>query len=126
MVGVGDFQHLLAVLLYDLVRTGGVVGEHLGLFGVKGNGVQCAAVGGHEERLVEFTLHNLGLAQEAALDDFTLMKILSRIEGDKRSIGDKLEELQEVITESNYPKSNKKLRQMAVTLRDKQFVSYWT
>lgn len=63
---------------------------------------------------------------EAALDDFTLMKILSRIEGDKRSIGDKLEELQEVITESNYPKSNKKLRQMAVTLRDKQFVSYWT
>lgn len=63
---------------------------------------------------------------EAALDEFTLMKILSRIEGDKRSIGNKLEELQEVISETAYPKSNKKLQQMAKTLRDKQFVSYWT
>lgn len=63
---------------------------------------------------------------EAALDEFTLMKILSRIEGDKRSIGTKLDELQEVITESTYPKSNKKLQQMAETLRNKQFVSYWT
>ena len=63
---------------------------------------------------------------EAALDEFTLMKILSRIEGDKRSIGTKLDELQEVITESTYPKSNKKLLQMAETLRNKQFVSYWT
>ena len=63
---------------------------------------------------------------EAALDEFTLMKILSRIEGDKRSIGTKLDELQEVITESTYPKSNKKLQQMAKTLRNKQFVSYWT
>lgn len=63
---------------------------------------------------------------EAALDEFTLMKILSRIEGDKRSIGTKLDELQEVITESTYPKSNKKLQQMAETLHNKQFVSYWT
>lgn len=63
---------------------------------------------------------------ETALDEFTLMKILSRIEGDKRSIGAKLEELKEVITESAYPKSNKKLQQMAKTLLDKQFVSYWT
>ena len=63
---------------------------------------------------------------EAALDEFTLMKILSRIEGDKRSIGTKLDELQKVITESTYPKSNKKLQQMAETLRNKQFVSYWT
>lgn len=63
---------------------------------------------------------------EAALDEFTLMKILSRIEGDKRSIGTKLDELQEVINESTYPKSNKKLQQMADTLRNKQFVSYWT
>lgn len=63
---------------------------------------------------------------EAALDEFTLMKILSRIEGDKRSIGTKLDELQKVINESTYPKSNKKLQQMADTLRNKQFVSYWT
>lgn len=63
---------------------------------------------------------------ETALDEFTLMKILSRIEGDKRSIGAKLEELKEVITESAYPKSNKKLQQMAKTLLAKQFVSYWT
>ena len=67
-----------------------------------------------------------GISVETALDEFTLMKILSRIEGDKRSIGAKLEDLKEVITESAYPKSNKKLAQMAKTLRDKQFVSYWT
>ncbi len=59
------------------------------------------------------------------LDEFTLMKILSRIEGDKRSIGGLLVELQNVIT-SDYPQSNKKLIKMADTLRDKQFVSYWT
>ncbi|MBP5456304.1 MAG: hypothetical protein J6Y37_07370 [Paludibacteraceae bacterium] len=61
----------------------------------------------------------------SALDEFTLMKILSRIEGDKRSIGSLLNELQQVINES-YPASNKKLVQMAKTLQDKQFVSYWT
>ena len=61
----------------------------------------------------------------SALDEFTLMKILSRIEGDKRSIGNLLQELQQVINES-YPASNKKLVQMAETLQDKQFVSYWT
>ena len=62
---------------------------------------------------------------ETALDEFTLMKILSRIEGDKRSIGGLLVELQNVIT-SDYPQSNKKLIKMADTLKDKQFVSYWT
>ena len=56
---------------------------------------------------------------------FTLMKILSRIEGDKRSIGNKLSELTNVITEV-YPQSNKKLTEMAETLVTKQFVSYWT
>ena len=61
----------------------------------------------------------------SALDKLTLMKILSRIEGDKRSIGNLLNELQQVINES-YPASNKKLIQMAKTLQDKQFVSYWT
>ena len=60
-----------------------------------------------------------------ALDEFTLMKILSRIEGDKRSIGTILTELQEVITEA-YPKSHKKLVEMAETLNSKQFVSYWS
>jgi hypothetical protein len=60
-----------------------------------------------------------------ALDEFTMMKILSRIEGDKRSIGSLLEELKEVIT-TEYPKSNKKLGKMAETLKNKQFVSYWT
>lgn len=61
----------------------------------------------------------------AALDEFTLMKILSRIEGDKRSIGSLLEDLKEVIT-TDYPKSNEKLTKMAETLKNKQFVSYWT
>ena len=61
----------------------------------------------------------------AALDEFTLMKILSRIEGDKRSIENLLDDLQRVINES-YPSSNKKLVQMAKTLQNKQFVSYWT
>lgn len=61
----------------------------------------------------------------SALDEFTLMKILSRIEGDKRSIGDLLEKMQHIINE-DYPASNKRLIQMAETLQDKQFVSYWT
>ena len=61
----------------------------------------------------------------AALDEFTMMKILSRIEGDKRSIGHLLDDLQRVINDS-YPSSNKKLVQMAKTLQNKQFVSYWT
>lgn len=61
----------------------------------------------------------------AALDEFTLMKILSRIEGDKRSIGNLLDDMQRVINDS-YPSSNKKLVQMAKTLQNKQFVSYWT
>lgn len=62
-----------------------------------------------------------------ALDDFTMMKILSRIEGDKRSIGELLDEnhLQAVITDV-YPKSHEKLVKMAKTLENKQFVSYWT
>lgn len=64
-----------------------------------------------------------------ALDDFTLMKILSRIEGDKRSLvtkkgEDLLTALSNVITEA-YPKSNKKLKLMIDTLAHKQFVSYW-
>ena len=61
----------------------------------------------------------------AALDEFTLMKILSRIEGDKRSIGNLLKDLQNIINDS-YPASNKRLVQMAETLQSKQFVSYWT
>ena len=61
----------------------------------------------------------------AALDEFTMMKILSRIEGDKRSIGSLLEDLKEVIT-TDYTKSNEKLGKMAETLKNKQFVSYWT
>lgn len=60
-----------------------------------------------------------------ALDEFTMMKILSRIEGDKRSIGNLLDDLKEVIT-NDYPKSNEKLEKMAETLKNKQFVSYWT
>lgn len=60
-----------------------------------------------------------------ALDEFTMMKILSRIEGDKRSIGNLLDNLKEVIT-NDYPKSNEKLEKMAETLKNKQFVSYWT
>lgn len=59
------------------------------------------------------------------LDQFTMMKILSRIEGDKRSIGSLLINLQEVITDK-YDKSHKKLKLMAETLEHAQFVSYWT
>ena len=68
---------------------------------------------------------NSNVEVNAALDEFTLMKILSRIEGDKRSIGNLLKDLQSVINES-YPASNKRLVQMAETLQNKQFVSYWT
>ena len=66
-----------------------------------------------------------GKSIKEALDQFTLMKILSRIEGDKRSIGSLLTDLQEVITEE-YSKSHKKLEQMSSTLEHSQFVSYWT
>lgn len=64
-----------------------------------------------------------------ALDEFTLMKILSRIEGDKRSLvtkngEDLLLALSNVITDA-YPKSSKKLEIMSKTLSTKQFVSYW-
>ncbi|MBR5435657.1 MAG: ATPase, partial [Muribaculaceae bacterium] len=61
----------------------------------------------------------------AALDEFTLMKILSRIEGDSRSIGNLFEMMATVIT-ADYPKSYEKLANMAKTLKEKQFVSYWT
>ena len=54
-----------------------------------------------------------------------MMKILSRIEGDKRSLGILLYDLRDVITDE-YPKSYEKLKQMATTLNSKQFVSYWT
>lgn len=67
---------------------------------------------------------NSDVDDNKALDEFTLMKIISRIEGDKRSIGSLLNDLQQVINE-NYPESNKRLVQMAKTLQDKQFVSYW-
>ena len=65
----------------------------------------------------------------SALDEFALMKILSRIEGDKRSLitktGDELlPALATVITEA-YPKSNKKLLLMTKILSSRQFVSYW-
>ena len=63
---------------------------------------------------------------KAALDEFTLMKILSRIEGDKRSIDDLLDKLKGVINSTDYPKSNKVLGSMSETLNKKQFVSYWT
>lgn len=64
-----------------------------------------------------------------AQDEFTLMKILSRIEGDKRSLvtkngEDLLVALSNVITDA-YPKSSKKLGIMSKTLSTKQFVSYW-
>lgn len=64
-----------------------------------------------------------------ALDEFTLMKIISRIEGDKRSLVTKngenlLSALLDVITDA-YPRSNKKLKIMTMTLSTKQFVSYW-
>ena len=61
-----------------------------------------------------------------ALDEFTLMKILSRIEGDKRSIDNLLENLKGVITIADYPKSYEVLDSMSKTLNSKQFVSYWT
>ena len=63
---------------------------------------------------------------KAALDEFTLMKILSRIEGDKRSIDDLLDNLKGVINSTDFPKSNKVLGSMSETLNKKQFVSYWT
>ena len=69
---------------------------------------------------------NAESSTNAALDEFTLMKILSRIEGDKRSIDNLLENLKGVITNADYPKSYEVLDSMSKTLNSKQFVSYWT
>ena len=62
---------------------------------------------------------------KGALDEFTLMKVLSRIEGNKRLLGNLLDDLQKVIT-IEYPKANAKLRKMAEALDKRPFVSYWT
>ena len=69
---------------------------------------------------------NSATSTNAALDEFTLMKILSRIEGDKRSIDNLLETLKDVINSTDYPKSYEVLDSMSKTLNSKQFVSYWT
>ncbi len=62
---------------------------------------------------------------KTALDEFTQMKILSRIEGDKRSVGNLLQRLKDVVN-GDYPKSTKIIDVMAKSLDDKMFVSYWT
>jgi hypothetical protein len=73
----------------------------------------------------------------SALDDFTLMKILSRIEGDnsklKTANGDCiLEKLTEFLSSANgiisglkNSKSLAKLRQMSLALERDHFVSFW-
>ena len=70
----------------------------------------------------------------SALDDFTLMKILSRIEGDdsklKTAAGkDLLEELMDLLNstfeDGADSKSKAKLNQMINILRREHFVSFW-
>lgn len=77
---------------------------------------------------------SFGISTEKALDNFTLMKILSRIEGDSSKLtvpADNTKEntarnlltvLQEVVKGE---KSKKKLRQMNDILERDHFVSYW-
>lgn len=59
-----------------------------------------------------------------ALDEFAMMKILSRIEGDNRSVGNVMVKLQ-TIFDANYPQCNAKLKQMKEDLDIKHFASYW-
>ena len=72
----------------------------------------------------------------AALDDFTLMKILSRIEGDESKLKTKddkdlLEVLSQLFSRKDYfgslesSKSIKKIDNMIKILRRDHFVSFW-
>lgn len=59
-----------------------------------------------------------------ALDEMTVMKILSRIEGDEAKTGDVIEKLQRILT-SEYKKSNAKLRAMEKRLQSNGYTSFW-
>lgn len=59
-----------------------------------------------------------------ALDEMTVMKILSRIEGDEAKTGDVIGKLQRILT-SEYKKSNAKLKEMEKRLQSNGYTSFW-
>jgi deoxyadenosine/deoxycytidine kinase len=60
-----------------------------------------------------------------ALDEMTSMKILSRIEGDETKTGSVLSNLQRVLN-TDYKKSNTKLKEMEARLSISGYTSYWS
>lgn len=60
-----------------------------------------------------------------ALDEMTSMKILSRIEGDETKTGEVLSNLQRVLN-TDFKKSNAKLKEMETRLKSNGYTSFWS
>lgn len=60
-----------------------------------------------------------------ALDEMTIMKILSRIEGDETKTGSVLSNLKRVLT-ADFKKSNTKLNEMEARLLSSGYTSFWS
>lgn len=60
-----------------------------------------------------------------ALDEMTIMKILSRIEGDETKTGKVLTNLQRIVT-ADFKKSNAKLKEMETRLQSNGYTSFWS
>jgi deoxyadenosine/deoxycytidine kinase len=60
-----------------------------------------------------------------ALDEMTSMKILSRIEGDESRTGKVLKKLQEILN-TDFKKSNAKIKEMETRLQSSGYTSFWT
>lgn len=60
-----------------------------------------------------------------ALDEMTIMKILSRIEGDETKTGKVLASLQRIVT-TDFKKSNAKLKEMENRLQSNGYTSFWS
>lgn len=62
---------------------------------------------------------------DAALDEMTSMKILSRIEGDETKTGNVLRKLQKILT-TDFKRSNSKLKEMEIRLQNNGYTSFWS
>ena len=56
----------------------------------------------------------------------TIMKVLSRIEGDEGKTGNIIENLIEILPKNNFPKSNAKLQEMKNRLGNSGYTSFWS
>ena len=61
-------------MVFDAIRSLGLIGQHFCLLGMKGDARQSAFVSRCEEILVEFTFHQFCLAQEAGFDNLVVFQ----------------------------------------------------